>query len=445
MVECCIQRRSQVQMLRYDDDFSYLRGDTVQRKGYEYLKEIPLCSKTHISFGGELREQLQYYKNRNFGDTPATSGDGSTMQLWQRVMVHTNITFGSRVRMFVQLGSTFRFFNDAPLTPEIDENQLSLHQAFVDYHLGNRWMIRAGRQEMAYGNHRLITFREGPNTRLAFDAAIIRHSTKNRTIDFLALTPVTSRPGVFDDRSFDDYVYGVYATEHMIGNKLMVDAYVLNFTSHRRRYQDLSGFESRQNYGIRLYSKEQQLNYELEATYQSGAFNELTISAYSLSGDLNYALMPKGKLVIGISGNYVSGDKDKNDGQLNTYNLLFSKPQYGLTAPIGASNIVSVNPYVVFKPSRSMHVNLGAYRMWRQSTEDGTYTPLATQTRPAQNAEAVKEREIGTQLNLESTLQVCKNLSLGLDAGYFIAGDYIKATGKGQDIAYLSFKLGLKF
>ena len=436
---------SQIQMLRYNDEFSHLKHDTVRKTGYEHLKQIPIGRNIRISFGGEVREQLQYYKNRNFGDAPATSGDGSTTQLWQRVMAHTNVTIGGKLRVFAQVGSTYRYLNDGPLTPEIDENKLSLHQAFADYHFNGKWLIRAGRQEISYGSHRLITFREGPNTRLAFDAAIVRHSSEKRTIDFLAITPVTSRPGVFDDKSFEDFILGVYATEHVVGSKLIVDAYVLNFKSDRRKYQKLSGDENRQSYGVRVFSKQQRFNYELEATYQSGKFNDLTISAYSVSGDVNYAIIPGCALTIGMGGNYVSGDRNKNDGQLNTYNLMFSKPQFGLTAPIGASNIVDINPYVSVRPTKTTQLYLGAYRMWRQSVNDGTYSPLAILVRPIDNSEPVSEKEIGTQLTMESSWQVCKNLSLAIDAGYFAAGDCVKATGNGQDITYLSFKVGLKF
>jgi hypothetical protein len=187
-------------------------------------------------------------------------------------------------------------------------------------------------------------------------------------------------------------------------------------------------------------------NYELEATYQSGKFNELSINAYSLSGDVTYRLSGPSDILIGVGGNYISGDRDKDDNQLNTYNALFSKPQYGLTAPIGSPNIVNINPYMVFPPVESIQATVGAYFMWRQSTHDGLYSPLGAQVRPSPASVFVSnKRQIGTQLTFESSYLVTKNFSLGLDAGWFIAGSYVKETGHGNNILYLSFKGAFKF
>lgn len=60
----------QIQYLRYNDDFSFLKSDSIHKSGFEKLKYIPLRNDVNISFGGELREQLQRYDNINFGDVP---------------------------------------------------------------------------------------------------------------------------------------------------------------------------------------------------------------------------------------------------------------------------------------------------------------------------------------------------------------------------------------
>jgi len=108
--------KSQVNLLRYNDNFEYLLKDSVSKKGTERLKYMKLYRTSTISIGGELREQLQYYRNINFGDVPPTFGKTTTWQLWQRVMVHANIGVSKNFRVFTQLGSTHRFINPNPLT-----------------------------------------------------------------------------------------------------------------------------------------------------------------------------------------------------------------------------------------------------------------------------------------------------------------------------------------
>ena len=154
--------QNKISLLRYDDDFSLDKGKSL-KKGLDNLKYIPLGNKNYISFGGEFREQFQVFNNINFGDVPPAHHDISPHQLWHRWMLHSNIDLGNHLRLFIQLNNTLRFLNDNPLVPQIDENQLSLHQAFAEINL-THWRLRFGRQELLYGNHRLITVREGPNT-----------------------------------------------------------------------------------------------------------------------------------------------------------------------------------------------------------------------------------------------------------------------------------------
>jgi Alginate export len=436
----------QINMVRYNDNFGYLKNDTISKKGLDKLKNITLFKNVNISFGGEIREQYQYYENQNFGDIPSTF-TANAKQIWQRVMAHTNIELGNKVRIFVQLGSTFRFGNPNPLTPEIDENQLSLHQAFIDYNFHKNWTVRLGRQEISYGNNRLITFREGPNTRLTFDAAILKYHSKKRKWDIFALTPVISRKGVFDDQSFEDAVVGIYATEYVIPHKLLLDSYTIFFNSDRRKYNYVAGHESRETTGLRIYSENPIFNYEIEASYQNGKFNNQEISAFGINTDVNYKVFTKNNFILGLSGNYTSGDKNQNDNQLNTYNSIFSKPPFGLVAPIGLSNIVSINPYLKINPSPKTYIFAGAYLLWRQSNQDGTYSlGTSAETRPNLTLLfASTKKDIGKLLVLESNFSINKHLTLGFDASYFLAGNYVKETGKGKDIVYVSTKIGYKF
>jgi hypothetical protein len=436
---------SQISILRANDNFASVKNDTA-KKGFNSLKYIPLGKKTYISFGGELREQYQYFHNLNFGDVPPSTKEISVGQLWHRIMLHGNVEIGAKARIFVQLNSTFRFFNPNPVTPEIDENQLSLHQAFIDYKLGKRFLLRAGRQEMGYGNNRILTFREGPNTRLTFDAVVLKYTNQKRKIDLLAVTPVVSKQFLFDDQSFKEKVFGIYGTEYFVPKKLLMDYYVLNFKSNIRKYNFVSGKENRQIFGLRFFSQNPIFNYELESTYQTGTFNNSKIRAYAFSADASYVINKKNNFIFGIGGNYISGDKNKTDNTLNTYNLIFSKPSYGLAAPIGSSNIVNVNPYIKINPVKKLNVYAGVYFINRQSNQDGTYSPGMAQVRPTPaNLFTSGKKEIGTQFAIETGYNVTQHFFFAVDAAYLKAGNYVKETGKGEDITYVSFKGAFKF
>jgi hypothetical protein len=184
----------------------------------------------------------------------------------------------------------------------------------------------------------------------------------------------------------------------------------------------------------------------LESTYQSGKFNNLEIDAFGISMDLNYKISVKNNVIIGVAGNYISGDKDRTDNELNTYNLIYSKPSYGLAAPIGSSNIENINPYVKLNPTKRLFLQAGVYFMQRNSNQDGTYSPGMAQLRPnREKLYASTSREIGTQYSLETNYILNNHVSFAADLAYFDAGAYVKETGKGQNITYLSIKSSIKF
>lgn len=444
MVVSATQAQNKISLMRYDDDFSLVKKDSV-KKGFNQLKYIPLGENNYISFGGELREQYQMYNNINFGDVPPTFQDASANQLWHRLMLHSNIELGSHFRFFIQLNSTLRFLNDNPIVPEIDENQLSLHQAFAELKVTN-WNFRLGHQEMYYGNHRLITLREGPNTRQAFDGLVVKHKFKNGSIDLFAVSKVVSKPYVFDDQSMHDGLYGIYGTHYFSNHKMGLDYFLVDFQSKARMYNYQSGFEDRQTAGIRLFSNLKTVNFELESGYQIGKFNDLTIGAYSVLADVNVAVVPSKKGIIGFAANVASGDKDGTDGKLNTYNSLYAKPAFGLAVPIGATNMVSLSPYIKINPIQKLNVLAQLFFMSRNSNQDGTYSPGMIENRPKPNGLLVSDKKtLGQFYVLETNYQQTKNLSFSFDTSYFSAGSYPKATGRGKDVTYLSFKSTFKF
>ncbi|WP_162128444.1 alginate export family protein [Flavobacterium phycosphaerae] len=436
--------QNKISWVRYDDDFTVLRKDSL-KKGLDQLKYIPLGKNHFISFGGEWREQVQHYNHLNFGDVPPTYSDATISQLWHRLMIHTDIELGSHFRFFMQLSNTARFFNDNPMVPEIEENQLSLHQAFGELKFNN-WNFRLGHQELFYGNHRLITFREGPNTRQAFDGLLVKRKFKNGSLDFFAVSKVISKQYVFDDESMHDGLLGIYGTQFYANRKLGLDYFLVNFQSRDQKYNYQSGYENRQTCGIRLFSNLKIVNFELEGAYQTGKFNDLTIEAYSVLADVNITVLPAKKGIIGLAVSLASGDKDSTDGKLNTYNLLYAKPAYGLVAPIGATNMVSLSPYVKINPVQKLNVLAQVFFMGRNSNQDGTYSPGMVQNRPKPNALFITNKKtLGQLYVLETNYQQTKNVSFALDASYFDIGSYPKATGVGKDILYLSFKSAFRF
>lgn len=431
-----------INLLRYNDNFSHVKDDSL-KIGFDRLKYAKIGEKTFFSIGGEVREQFQLFNNINFGDLPPKFSSIKTHQLNHRMMIHANIDLGKHFRFFTQMNSTLQFMNVNPPAPEIDVNHLSLHQAFSEFKF-DKWRIRIGRQELIYGNHRILTVREGPNTRQAFDGLVVKNVFKHGTIDFLAISKAISKRSVFDDEHLKEEMFGFYGNVMFSENIIGLDFYGLNFQSEQRKYIHQAGSENRQTFGLRLFSNLKRINFEIEGAYQSGKFNALTIDAYSAFVDLNVVVVPEKKGVIGFAANIASGDKDSYDKKLNTYNLLYAKPAFGLAIPIGSTNIISLYPYLKINPIPKLNVLAQVFFLSRNNVQDGLYSPLMTMVRPPSETTSTM-KSLGTFLVLETTYQQSKNISFSFDASYFKSGGSLKATGKGKDLSYLSFKSTFKF
>lgn len=436
--------QSGISLVRYNDNFLQLKNDSL-KKGLGHLKYISFSKQNYISFGGELREQFQLFKNMNFGDAPPVYTALNPSQLNHRLMFHANIELGNHFRFFVQFNNTLRFFNPNPAVAEIDENQLSLHQAFAELKL-RRWNLRLGRQEVFYGNHRLITVREGPNTRQTFDGIVIKRTGKSGTIDFFALAKVMSEKSVFDDQGFREGLIGLYGTRFFNNIRLGLDYYAVNFQSRLRKYNYQAGYENRQTYGLRLFSSRKTINFELEGAYQSGKFGKLKVGAFSIVADVNVTVSSSKKAMIGITATAASGDKSSADHKLNTYNLLFAKPAYGLAIPMGSTNILGLSPYLKINPVQKLNLLAQVFFLSRYSDQDGTYSPSMIENRPKPEMVFMSEEKfLGVFYVLETNYQHTEQLSFSFDASYFKAGNYPRETGKGKNLTYLSFKATFRF
>ena len=136
-------------------------------------------------------------------------------------MLHSDWHFGLFVRAFVQFKSELEEGREPGPRPP-DRKRLDLDQAFVDFSYPRTnpssnttsFTLRLRRQELDFGDERLIAVREGANSRQSFDGArFIYYSAKAR-VDAFALQLDPDRPGYFDNDPSQSHrtLWGLYAT-----------------------------------------------------------------------------------------------------------------------------------------------------------------------------------------------------------------------------------------
>ena len=147
-------------ILRYEEDYSYLR-DVAKRTDYlDPLKFISLDSEGHVylTLGGEMRQRFEHYSGYGVGNG-SVDGEADSYYL-ARYLLHADLHLGNAFRVFFQLNSNTELGRRGSPRPSIDRDDFDVHQAFFDVHLpvalpldsDTTLLVRLGRQELAYGD-----------------------------------------------------------------------------------------------------------------------------------------------------------------------------------------------------------------------------------------------------------------------------------------------------
>lgn len=428
--------------LRYDEDYSYLRDPARRSDPWDAIKYRPLGSPDiYLSLGGEIRERFESYSAPNFG-VPGPSADG---YLLHRLLLHADVHAGDYLRAFVQLGNHLAPGKEVAIPPY--EDRLDVQQAFVDVHVPKAGstmdtaLLRVGRQEMAFGAQRLVSVRDAPNVRRAFDGVRVGGATNSGVkIDAFATRPVLLKAGDFDDRPNQSQAFwGVYSTfPKTFVPSSGIDVYYLGFENNHALYSIGTGVERRHSVGGRVFGTHGQWDWDWEALGQFGSFGAQDLLAWGFSTDTGYGFsVADWKARAGIKATIGSGDTNPRDGKLGTYGGLFPKLAYFNQAGLlGASNVMDLQPSLTLKPIPRLKLTLSWDFIWRQTTNDAVYTSVAT---PIPGTAGRAGRYTGSQLAFDVYWQVDRHIVMNAGLVHVDVAKVLSAVGgHNTNFVYLS-------
>lgn len=438
--------------LRPAEDWSFL-DDPLTRPGrsnpFDRLKRIPLdeAGAWRLTLGGEFRLQYENYDGFAWGARP----DDEDGYFLQRAMFHTDLRYDERLRLFTEFKSGLAF--DHALGPfPADENEFDVHQAFVDVafpasgDLGA--VFRGGRQELQFGSGRLLSNRDGPNMRIAFDALRWSLHPAEWTVDAFVGRRVADEGGAFDDDSADgDVIWGVYATAPVpVGDRASVDLYSIGFDAEGRRTNVGPRDEVRHTHGLRFFGRRQRFDWNVEGIFQHGTAEELDILAWSVGSEWGVTLQsaaPEGLAVparLYLRANVISGDRSPDDDELNTFNPLYPRGGYfGEIGAIGPANLINLHPGITLPLTDRLGMAADLSWYWRYSDDDGLYNNAGSLIRSDTGTDA---RYVGYQPSVELSWTPNPQARLRLILSRLTAGDFIEDTGPADDVdfAFLEFR-----
>lgn len=430
---------------RADEDYRYLRDPARRTDLWDPVKYVPFdeTGRWYLSLGGEARERYEYFNHPSWGQNPQDHG-----YLLQRYFLHGDLQMGEHVRLFSQLQSSLEDGRKGGPRPS-DENELDLHQAFLDVKLDlggdSSFTLRSGRQELAYGTQRIISVREGPNVRQSFDGFRVIYRGGDVQIDGFATKPAQTNRHVFDDGT--DTAKALWGTYAVLPFPLLpkgnIDLYYIGLFRRKASFDQGAARETRHSVGTRIWRTAAPFDYNFEFLYQWGGFGNGDISAWTAASDTGYTfaalpLRPR----IGLRADIASGDKDPANPDLQTFNPLFPKGAYFSEAGlIGPANFIDLNPCLSLHLTDHLSGIFDWDFFWRESTHDGLYNSAVVRVRSGKTSDA---HYIGSMPQAQLLWDINRHLSFSAIYGHFFAGRFLKDSGPGEDVDYVTTWLTYK-
>ena len=436
------EARPDFKLYRYDEDWRALCEPAARTQPLDAVKCLRLAEDTTLTVGGDLRARLEVASNPSFGlrfdDDHALLG---------RAMLHADLRIGGHVRAFVQLGAFDQTGRSGGSSPT-DTDRGDLMQGFLDLSAGvagGQATLRAGRQEIGLGSSRIVSVRDGPNIRRAFDGVRGFWTHGRYRVDALYLKPVVILPGSFDDRTSDgEHIAGLYATGPLAGGSAAsVDLYWFDYRRDNARFASGIADERRQSVGARLFGHARGADWDVEGVYQWGRFGARGIAAWTVASNIGYTLagLP-GTPRLGLKADIASGDHSGGNGTLGTFNALYPKlPYFSEANLVAPANVVDLHPEISFQLAQAVKPYIGWNILWRETTRDAIYAPPLVAIAGTAGRGG---RYIGNQAIAGLDWQATAHVGIAAQYVHFTPGQTI-GDGGGHTVDYLVTSVGYRF
>ncbi len=388
-----------------------------------------------VTLNGQIRHRSE------FDDKGLTEAGDAYLFHLLRTRLGATARPSEHVSAFVQIQDA-RMFGEEVNTLDGSADKLDLHQAYlgVDVPGIDGLHAKVGRQDLAYGNERLVGAVGWSNVGRTFDGAVLKLTRDRVSADLFAMQLVAP-----DEMPGSQNLFGLY-TAWQINDGHEVDVFALldNNTNELTAGPDAdSNARTRFTPGLRVHGSPGAFDYSLEAIYQTGKEQIIldapltSISAYLIAADAGYKA---GATHIGAGYTRLSGDDNPADGTNHTFNTLFATNHklYGLMDYFprlsGSNGLQDVSLSVTSAIGRSLRVQV-----------DGHHFAVAES---APEASSSFGQEVDLVLSFDGgnvRSNVLDGFQLSAGASMFIPGDRLEQALGGDPTWWLYLTSAVKF
>ena len=396
---------------------------------------------------GEFRTRVEGRTSYGFA-----SGNDDAYGL-TRVRLGFDVTPNSWFHAFVQArDSEVIGANPNNMTTSM-KDVFDLSQAYIEFRNGeNGWFsLKTGRQEISFGDERLIGRSDWSNASRSFDAArlMLRSQDHGVRLDLFASSVVKNYFTSFDQVQPGRNFYGANLALMKLVPKATLEPYV-----YLKTVPSVTGADKKTG-NERLYTSGLRwsgtipggFDYRARYSLQSGHFADNSIRAWAWYAVLGYTI-PKSRLEprFSLEYNYASGNRSIGSVVNGTFDLLYPTTHQWRRATdlVGEQNITDLKPGFDFKPTKKMKVYFVVSDLKLASKYDSLYDTTGAVLVKVPKGGA-RSRNVGTETDIYGTYDINHRLQLGAGFGHLYAGQFLKQNTPGASASYPYVFLDYKF
>ncbi|HEX5109202.1 MAG TPA: alginate export family protein [Vicinamibacterales bacterium] len=364
---------------------------------------------TWLRTRGEFRERMEGFDGANFNSTRDDLYWLTRFRFGATVTASKSLSFQAQVHD-ARVGKKTVGATGSPFRAPFD-----LRMGFADIGSStSRLSVRAGRQELVYGDQRLVGHLGWTNAARSFDAVKVTMRGKAASLDLFGASVVRTIEDGFDKSGAGNRFAGAYLTLPKLVKSGSLEPYLFwrrdtNLPGETGTVGDLKASTAGARFAGKLPLA---LDYNIEMAVQRGSLGSDDIQAWAGHWQLRESLSGPGAIKLIGEFNYASGDENPTDGVRGTFDQLYptGHDKYGLADQIGWRNIQHARAGFEFTPFKTTPVTTSYHSWWLAEKRDGIYTaggaPLARVAGGAASAHVGEEIDVQISRALTPQMQV---------------------------------------
>lgn len=391
-----------------------------------------------LHFSGELRERAEGYIGGGF--SPVKDDEYVLTRVWLNLTVQPT----NWMQFFFQSADEHALNKSSKPVGSPFRDSMDLRQAY--FALGATEAhpigIRFGRQEMVFGDERLIGASPWANTARTFDGLSGSVIGKNFRVDLFAVSVVQIYQDEFDSYLPGNNFYGAYTSFAKVIPKAKIEPFFLwRRQSKLKTELGQAGISNYSTFGARWAGRiSGTFDYDLTMAKQAGSLGSETISAWAghwLGGYTEARVRYTPRFFAEF--NYASGDHNPKDNTRGTFDQLYPSghDKYGLTDLVGWQNIEHTREGVELRLTNKLRATARYNTYWLADPHDALYNSGALVI--AKSKTGNSGRFVGQEPDFIATYKC--NVRLAFSAGFaqMIPGTFLKNTTPGASYSYPYF------